>query len=272
MDSGIETTQITELKNLKKQLQWWRYSLLGATVFVVVATIATVDGAVKGLTQKGPRQDQYVAEVTSSLKNDIAPMVQEMVKQTVDEVKPEIEQAVHHVNSRLPEVAEKAMAEFELLQSNLPKKGEKVLNDTFVAMLHSKEAKLKEMFPEATEEQIEKLLNNLGESCKDQASFANTELFAKHQAALQDIHRNLMTIHEAEKDNLAGVEPGWEMAVLVLDLFKEDIQSVRPDLNGGASADDSFGSEDAEVRSAKKVVASAPKEATEKNSTKKVKK
>ena len=60
MDSGIETTQITELKNLKKQLQWWRYSLLGATVFVVVATIATVDGAVKGLTQKGPRQEQYI--------------------------------------------------------------------------------------------------------------------------------------------------------------------------------------------------------------------
>lgn len=229
MDSGIETTQITELKNLKRQLQWWRLSLLGATVFVIVATIATVEGAVKGLTQKGPSQDQYISLVTTDLKNDVAPVVQDMVKQTVEEVKPEIEQAVHHVNDRLPEVAKKAMEEFETLQTDLPKRGDKVLNDTFVSMLHSKEAKLKEMFPEATDEQIEALVNNLAASCQQEAGFANDELFAKHLATLQDINRNLETIHEQEKGNLAGVEPGWEMAVLVLDLFKEDVQSMRPD-------------------------------------------
>ncbi|MBX3110607.1 MAG: hypothetical protein KF857_01245 [Fimbriimonadaceae bacterium] len=248
MDSGIETTQITELKNLKKQLQWWRWSLLGATVFVIAATIATVDGAVKGLTQQGPRQEQYIAEVTEGLKNDVAPVVQDLVNQTVEEVKPEIQQAMNHVQSRLPEVAEKAMAEFETLQSNLPKRGEHVLNETFVSMLRSKEAKLKEMFPEATDEQIERLLNNLAESCKREASFANTELFAKHQEALQSIHRNLMTIHEEERENLAGVEPGWEMAVLVLDLFKEDIQNMRPDQQNVGT-----GFEATQFHSAKKV-------------------
>ena len=235
MDSGIETTQITELKNLKKQLQWWRWSLLGATVFVVLATIATVDGAVKGLTQKGPRQEQYVAEVTEGLKNDVAPLVQDLVKQTVEEVKPEIQQAMNHVQSRLPEIAEKAMGEFETLQTNLPKKGEEVLNTTFVSMLRSKEAKLKEMFPEATDEQIETLLNNLADSCKREAGFATGELFAKHHEALESIHRNLLEIHEQEKDNLAGVEPGWEMAVLVLDLFKEDVQNMRPDQQNNTS-------------------------------------
>ncbi len=255
MDSGKETTQITELKNLKKQLQWWRWSLFGVTLFVVCATIATVDGAVKGLTQKGPRQDQYISEVSTGLKQDVLPVVQDLVKQTVEEVKPEIQEAFNHVNSRLPEVAEKAMTEFEMLQTDLPKRGEKVLNTTFVAMLQSKESKLQEMFPEATEDQIERLLQNLASSCTQEASFANEELFSKHLNTLQEINRNLEKIHEDEKDSLAGVQPGWEMAVLVLDLFKEDVQNMRPDLNGA-------GLEASTMTDAIKVASPVHKEAT----------
>lgn len=232
MNQGMEENKIEQLQKLKFQLKLWRYGAFAAGIFVVLSCVSTINNSVQGLTKKGPQQEKFVAKLTEGLQRDVVPMLEQMAGQTLSEVRPEVEQAFQTVNNRVPELANATLAEMEALQANLPKRGEKVLTETFGAMLAQKEEKLNEMFPEATDEQITRLLTNLAESSTLQASFANDELFAKHQAALQQIHDNLESIQAAEAVKIADVDPNWEMGLLVMDIFRADLERIRPDKPG----------------------------------------
>lgn len=247
MDSGKEELQIEQLKNLKRQLRWWKSGLFCAGVLVVVASVSTVHSSVKGLVEKGPRQDKFVKELTTSFKNDIAPMVEDMARNTVNEVRPQIQASFERVNNRLPELAQASLRELDTLQANLPKRGESVLRQSFGEMLAKKEDDLKAMFPEATEEQIQRLLTNLAESAGEEASIAAIELFGNHHETLERIHVNLEGM-AAQEQNLQDVDPTWEMGLLVLDLFREDLESMKP-----GSESTMMASETVAIQSAKTV-------------------
>lgn len=229
MNQGMEENKIEQLQKLKTQLKIWRYGAVAAGVFVVLACIDTIHSSVEGLTQKGPRQEKFVSNLAEGLQRDIVPMLEQMAGQTLSEVRPEVEAAFRTVNNRVPELANATLSELEMLQTNLPKRGEQVLTTTFGDMLVKKEDKLNEMFPEATEEQISRLLSNLAESSTMQAAFANQELFEKHQNALTRIHANLESISAAEEHKIANVDPNWEMGLLVMDIFRADLERMRPD-------------------------------------------
>jgi len=229
MDSGMEEKQIQELKNLRTQLSWWKWGLFATGCFVAFTTVMSVNNSFRSLVDKGPTQDKFVRELTTAMESEIKPLVEDMAKQTLNEVQPQVQMAVDKANSRLPELAQASLAELDQLQENLPKRGEAVLTRTFVKMLNEKEAKIREMFPEATPEQVERLLTNLGESATKEAEGAAVELFGSHHDALLGIHENLQVIAEKEEAKLAGVDPSWEMGLLVLDLFREDLENARPD-------------------------------------------
>ncbi|MCU0315335.1 MAG: hypothetical protein MUC92_01950 [Fimbriimonadaceae bacterium] len=225
----MDVKKIGELKELKKQLAWWKWSFVGIAAAVVGICWVTIDGAFRGLATQGPKQEKFLAELQTGLREDVAPLLEDLAKQTMNEVKPEVEASINRVNERLPELAEASMSELESLQTSLPKRAEKVLEKTFVTMLMKKEEQLQKMFPEATEEQIERLLTNLAESSVEQVGVANDELFAKHQEQLFLIVSHLERIREIEGANIETVDPSWEMGILVLDLFREDLNRMRPD-------------------------------------------
>lgn len=229
MDLGKEEKQIQEIKELKGQLMGWRWGLFGVSVLIAVAAVGTINASFRGLVDKGPTQDKFVKHLTDELNNDVKPLVEDMAKQTISEVQPEINRAIDDVNAQLPVLAQNALSELDQLQTNLPARGEKVLRQAFVTMLQKKETDLKEMFPEATEEQIERLLTNLAESAGKEAEGAAVELFGKHHDALMAIHKHIEVIGEKEAASLEGVDPSWEMGLLVMDIFREDLERNRPD-------------------------------------------
>lgn len=252
MDSGMQDKQIKEIQNLKAQLRYWRWGLFAAGVLVVAVSVGSVHSAFNGLVQKGPRQDQFVEILSKDMNQEVKPLVEDLARQTLNEVRPEVNAAVERVNARLPELAQATLDELDQMQENLPKRGTAVLERTFAAMLVKKEDELQKMFPEATPEQIERLLTNLGESATAEAGTAAVELFGRHHEALENIHANLEIIRETEAKNLAGVDPSWEMGLLVLDLFREDLNSMRPDGQGAKPAQTMASATDT-VRSAKSV-------------------
>lgn len=247
MESGKEEQQIEQLKNLKRQIRWWKGGLFATGVLVVVTSIGTVTSAVHGLTDKGPKQDQFVKEMTTALKSDVVPMMEEMAKTTMNNVRPQIQASFERVNNRLPELAQATLSELDTLQANLPKRGEAVLTKTFGEMLTKKEDQLQKMFPEATEEQIERLLHNLAESSGAEAQNAAVELFGRHHEALEHIHANLEKMASMEK-NLDASDPSWEMGLLVLDIFRDDLEKMRP------GKDTMMASASTTVKSAQKAV------------------
>lgn len=234
MDMGKEEQQIQEIKELRNQATAWRFGLLGVGVLIAIASIGTINTAFRGLVDKGPRQDEFVKTLTAELENDVKPLVEDMAQQTIREVQPEITAAFNDVNAQMPVLAQSALGELDQLQQNLPARSEKVLREAFVAMLQKKEEDLHAMFPEATDEQIERLLTNLAESAGEQASGAAVELFGKHHDTLMAIHKNLEVIAAKEGPSLVGVDPSWEMGLLVMDVLREDLERNRPDKNGAA--------------------------------------
>jgi hypothetical protein len=244
MELGKEEQQILEIKELRSQMKAWRWGLFGVSVLVVASAIGTVSTAFHGLTDKGPKQDEYVKTLTAELDRDVKPMVEDMTRQTINELKPEITAAFDDVNHQMPVLAEKALHELNQLQTNIPARSEKVLKEAFVAMLQKKEDDLQKMFPEATEEQIERLLTNLADSAGEEAQAAAVELFGKHVDTLVAINKDLEVISAKEQKNLEGVDPTWEMGLMVMDILREDLERARPDKGVGlmASKSDSISS------------------------------
>lgn len=236
MELGTEETQIQEINNLKGQLKLWRWGLFGVAMLVALTSIGTINSAFHGLVDKGPKQEQFVTHLSEGLRTEVAPMVEDMAKQTLNEVQPEVNRAIKQVNERLPELAQATLSELDTLQVNLPKRGEAVLTRTFGQMLVKKEDELQKMFPEATDEQIDRLLTNLAESSGHEASDAAVELFGHHHDALMKIHDNLEKIRNKEAASLANVDPTWETGLLVLDLFRKDLENMRDENTTMATA------------------------------------
>jgi hypothetical protein len=229
MTSGTAESQIQELEKLRQQMRWWRLGATFASLAVVVVSAMTIHRSFKALMTEGPTQEKFVAQLNQGLQADVMPMVQSIASTALSELKPEVNAAFVKVNERVPEVTQATMKELEELQKNLPVRAEKCLTASFDGMLKSKDAKIKEMFPEATEEQVQTLIVNLAEQAKNEAKEANQQLFAKHQAELAAIIANMRAIQKAEAKNIAGIDPTWEMGLLVLDIFRADLEELRPD-------------------------------------------
>lgn len=228
MSSGIDNN-IQKLEELKKQLNGWRYGTLGVSFAIVIVCVLMINGAVRGLINPGPKQDAYIENLSSQLQNDVLPIVSDMAGQTLSEVQPQITAAFSKLNESLPELAQATMTELNALEHNLPKRGESVLDKSLGTVLRSKADEFQRIFPEATPEQIEKLLVSLADQGSGQAVIAADKLFGRHQEAIARINENIEKIHRLERGAIAGLNPDWEMGLLILDIFRTDLEELRPD-------------------------------------------
>jgi len=220
--------QIEELEKLRTQMRWWKLGATFASLAVVAVSALTIKNSFQGLLVEGPKQEKFVASLNEGLKTDVIPMVQSMAGSTISQLQPEVTKSFEKLNERVPEVTQATLDELEKLQNNLPVRAEKIMNETFGTMLQAKEQKIKEMFPEATEEQVQNLITNLAEQGKEQVKLANEELFSQHQKELFDIIACMNKIKESEAPNIKGVDPTWEMGLLVLDVFRSELEELRP--------------------------------------------
>jgi hypothetical protein len=229
MTSGTAQSQIEELEKLRSQTRWWRLGATIASLAVVVVSAVTIHGSFKALLTQGPTQDKFISQLNEGLQADIVPMLHEMAGTALTELKPEVNNAFQKVNTRVPEVTQATMKELETFQKNMPDRAQKCLDASFDKVLKSKEQSIKTMFPEATDEQVQALITNLSASAKNEVGVANQQLFAKHQAELQTIIANMRAIQKAEASHIKNVDPTWDMGLLVLDVFRADLEELRPD-------------------------------------------
>lgn len=231
MSSGIDNN-IQKIEELRKQLNGWRWGTSGVALAIVVVCVLMINGAVRGLINPGPKQDAYIENLSSQLQNDVLPIVSDMAGQTISEVQPQITAAFAKLNESLPDLAQATMTELTTLESNLPKRGEAVLDSSLGTVLRSKADELQKAFPEATPEQIELLLVRLADQGSLQAVVAADKLFGRHQDAIAKINENVEKIHRMERQAIAGLNPDWEMGLLILDIFRSDLEELRPDRSG----------------------------------------
>jgi len=118
-----------------------------------------------------------------------------------------------------------------MLQSELPARGDKVLNTTYGAMLKKHEAKIHTMFPDVTEANLSTMVDTMSAEGQQQIISANNALFSKHMAAMNAIQGDITKIQDTETVTPDEDQANWEMALVVVDDFHDELQSLQQSQN-----------------------------------------
>jgi hypothetical protein len=219
--------KINELESVRSETRLWRWGASIAITIGVVWCVWSLGSSVRNLFVPGPVQDQFGSTLAAGLKRDVLPDVQSIATQALTESKPQIEVSFAQLNGKVPELTSTTMKQFDLLQTNIPQIGDKVLSASYGTMLTAKEAKLKEMFPEATDANISALVTNMTAEGTQQILASNKTLFSKHMAAMNGIETDLTKIQATEVVSPDQDKANWEMALLVVDGFHDDLSSLK---------------------------------------------
>ena len=228
MSAIEERGQVRELGSLRLQANVWRWALTVAVLATAIYSLATLNHSVRALATTGQEQDEFVAQLQEGLNKDIVPQLQSAGAETVSEIQPQLMASFNGLGKRLPEVAAVAKVEFQSLETDLPAKSETILNQSFDSILTGREGSIRKMYPDLSDEQVKGLVMNLADEGRRQSTEANQELFAAHEEKLKGIMSNLELIKTQEASNVKGVEPSWDMAILLLDILREDVKSQGP--------------------------------------------
>ncbi len=230
--------QIRVLNQMRREATWWRYGALAVMALTVAYSITSLRNSALALAQPGPIQSEFTTKLSSGLQRDVYPNVQRIAAQTVTEMRPQVTASFEKINNRAPEVAQASLAQLNELQQNLPARSEKILDETFSAELQKRESKIREMFPDVTDDKIKKLVTNMTEVGKKRMPHVADQIMGKHVAAVNGIMDDVLKIHAQEKVNGASDAATWEMTLAVIDLVRDDVLALAPAeaKNGGETA------------------------------------
>jgi hypothetical protein len=223
--------QVAEIRSLTAQVRGWRIAVAVLSIVVLLGGALRVTQAVRGLTTAGPGQEEFVAELGTGLKRDVVPLVGRVASQTFNELKPAVDAELRKLDRRSPELLAALEKEIILLTTNLTKRTEKVLDRTFGQVLSRREQKIRQLFPEVTQQNVADLVANLATQGEKQMDDVVTRLFGGHLESLHDITRNLERIHQQEAGSLDEEVATWEMASLLYDVLLGELKESQPGNN-----------------------------------------
>lgn len=231
--------QIRLLKQMRREATLWRYGSLAIIALTVIYSISSLRNSALALVQPGPGQTEFTTKLTADLQADVLPNVQQIATQTLTEMRPEVMTSFEKLNDRTPELAQASLEQFDLLQKNLPARSEEVLNETFSTEIKKREGKIREMFPDVTDENIQTLVTNLTETGKKRMPNVADQLVGKHIDAVNGIMNQIVTIQAQENVDSETSAANWEMALAVVDLVRDDLRELAPPQakNGGKTSD-----------------------------------
>ena len=225
MDSRDVKTEIQELERLRSEMRVWRLSSLVILVILLAVCIGTLNRAVNGLTQDGPQRDQFVSALSGRLQDNAVPALETISVQALHSIN--FADEVKKLNGRTPELAAASMTQLQTLSHDLPERGREVLSSNFDSLLKSREAKIRAMYPSATEDQINTMMANLTEEANAQTGSVSDALFSPHLQAMNNIVTDLDTIRQTEPSSV-GKTPTWDEAVELVSIADKDFQGIVP--------------------------------------------
>ncbi|MEQ2009409.1 MAG: hypothetical protein ABMA26_21720 [Limisphaerales bacterium] len=223
------SNQVKELESLRGQLRLWRIVIPLATVAIVCYGVFSIYSAGKDLVADGPPREEFVASLTDGLKREVQPVVERIAQQTFSDTKRSVEKEITRLNDRTPEMAGAIKKEVETLMHNIPRNGEKVLQASFGAMLKKREADIRKMYPDVTEQKVASLVMGLTDVTHQRLDHVTQQLFSPHLESLSLIMDDVAHIQRTEAVNPKEDLASWDMALVVFDLIRDefaDLQAV----------------------------------------------
>lgn len=218
--------QILELEGLRRQTRRFSLGITLALAVVVLVGVGAIISSFYDLTVAGAKQDLFLKQLGGRLQVQVLPMVQKLVDPSIKRLKPAVETELQRLDARAPEIVNVAIRELNTLGTNLPVRAGFILEETVGKELQKRDARLRKMFPEATDEQVAILLNNIHLEAQDQLLKTGETLFNPHLNSIQNILADLGKIEKTEAVNTKQEISPWQMAYLFMDVFTQEFKDL----------------------------------------------
>lgn len=216
---------VAQIVQLKRQIAIWRGALTVTIVAAVIISVSVLWTSVNTLAKPGPGQQKFLGVMTDTFTKDVPVQLKEIGSRAVKAA--DLNKRMQELNAAAPQVTEEAMKQARELATNIPEKGRMILADNFKQQLMGHEAKLRELFPEAREEQIKALLEGMADETKDSVVTLTDSLFQPHITTMNKIITDVDTIKSSEHPNVDEI-PTWDMAFLIIDITRSDFDMPKP--------------------------------------------
>ena len=219
---------IQELEKLRRQTRRFRLLTVIALLVIVISGVSAIIESVYSLTLAGPRQEEFIRNLSADLKDNLLPTVQKIAGRSVEALKPAVEKELKEINGRAPEVADVALRELDAMGGELTIQAGKVLDQTISGTLQKRQGKLRQMSPDVYDKQIDTLLNNLALEAQDQLAQSGENIFNPHLNSIQSILTNLDKIQKSEPTNASQNIDSWQVAFMFMDVFAHEFKGLTP--------------------------------------------
>ena len=243
---------IQELEKLRRQTYRFRLLTIIALLAIVIAGVSAIIESVYSLTLAGPRQEAFVSNLSTNLQRELLPIVQKIAGRAVDRLKPAVEMELKEINGRAPEVADVALNELDQMGNELTVQAGKVLDQTVSGTLQRREGKLRKMYPDVYDKQIDTLLNNLALEAQDQLAHSGENIFNPHLNSIQSVLVNLEKIQNSEPIDAGKDVDAWQVAYMFMDVFVHEFKDLAPPEPAKSKAAETKKTEPKKIKGTKK--------------------
>jgi hypothetical protein len=220
------SNQIRELESARAQLRLWRTVIPLVVVCVISYGVYTIYDSAAGLVTEGPPREEFVAALTDGMNKEVRPVVEKVAQQTFSETREAVNKELARLNDRTPEMAGALKKEVETLMHNIPRRGEKVLQASFGAMLKKREADIRKQYPDVNEQKVATLVLQLTELSQQRLDHVTHHLFSPHLESLSGIMDDIAHIQRTEVIDPKADLASWDMALLVFDLIRDEFADL----------------------------------------------
>jgi len=220
--------KFAELDALNRQMRHWKIGASIACAVIIITGVMVLRGAAVKLVNKGPQQEQFIAELSSGMQRDVVPVVTTLTMSTLDKLVPSVKTELAKLEARTPELSQKLLQELDLLGKEMPVRINQTLEATMGQVIRDREVKIRAMFPEVTEQTVGLMVKHLSGESQKRLNNIGQDIMNPYADAIQGIFADANQIRELERDAIKDVTVTWEVAVLCANLLHENLKATVP--------------------------------------------
>lgn len=226
MNTNEVNQHIQELEKLRCQTRRFRLLTIVALLAIVIAGVSAIISSIYSLALAGPKQDAFVKHLGVNMQNGFLPIVQGIASRSFERLKPKVDAEIKNLNARVPQIADAAVLQLDIMSKELPIHADRILDKTVGDTLRKREDKLRNLYPGIYDKQVASLLGNLNLEAQDQLAKSGEKIFRPHLDSIQSILANLEKIQKTEPIDEKAQIDSWQVAFMFADVFVREFKDL----------------------------------------------
>ena len=208
--------QLAEISEFDHKIRLLRWGMVAGTLLIIAIGVINIIGKVK-----------KAAEPVNQVLNDVQEIMPAVQKTALSV------QEIVTGGDRFDLIANNFRSQLSGLE-DIPERVALSANDQLVAVLKGRDDKLRELFPNLSEEKQTKLLGGIARIGEERGEDVLISLFADHITEVDSINRHLQTIHTKEAANIttdSNIQAGLMLVSSVLEILVGTVDDLKKNID-----------------------------------------